>query len=230
MYATGKSLFRRMTVELFATDDDTKRILGPYFENLVALIRGAAQALQTSFTPEARAIASRRTSSSLMYDRVRHALKEFCGQIEGIQVRERYGQIRLIFGSDLAMKVKQARNGRISYIPTQLALQFVHQLQQLELNGMPPPLTNVHLKFEFNSTRTDIIAISIACPRDRNDNYWEFRVPIEPPTVSMLEQAPAEIPPEQPRLVVPKTKKDRKNRKPTKRGTRRNNDRTGETA
>lgn len=209
--------------------DEANKVLAPYFQKFLQCILKANEEQNTAIIPGARAKTRKRTISGLMNDLVTHNLRSELLDSPGITIKERYGQLQIVIStgsSGFLMKTKQTnRRKPLSFIPTQLALDFVYQLEQLQLPNMPSPLTNIILTYQWNKARTDVERVSIRCPSDELNYSWEIPIPVV--QVPHL-VAPTEDVPGSEKRVTTKKRNVRKTKKNTKRGQD-NNERKGET-
>ena len=131
-----------------------------------------------AIVPISRAKAKKRTTSNLMNDIVSHNVRSTFTGVPGFEIIERYSQTKIRFSSELLIKIKQSKNNKINFIPTQLALDFMEQVEQLRLPNMPSSVTNLILTYEWDKTRTNIIKISLLCPADKYNYHYEIPVAV----------------------------------------------------
>jgi hypothetical protein len=203
---------------MISSREEAANILAPFVNKIGRCVLKANEEQMEAVQPSARAKTRKRTISGLMNDLVAHNLKSELEGLPGITIKEKYGQTQIIFtegSSGLRMKAKQSNRRRpFSFIPTQLALDFIHQVEQLQLPEMPAPLTNVVLTYEWNRTRTEIKKMTIQCPQDELNFSWEIPITIGqlPKPVTPLDMLPDTKPTEEKRVVPKKTaKKAKKN-------------------
>jgi hypothetical protein len=133
---------------------------------------------------------SRRTEASIIHDyMVARVKSEFDGE-PGVTWVQRRGLFLLIVGNSYLIKLKKHdRRLRTHNISTQLSFDFLSQ-RQLELPGMPPAATNLHLGYQPGVT----LASSTYWITCRDGSYIEWAWPLDDfaPTVLPVEHvAPA---------------------------------------
>jgi hypothetical protein len=146
-----------------------------------------------------------------MNDFVTHRLRDCFTGRPGVTLDEKYGQTKLIFNCQYVMKCKKSTGRKLSYVDTQLMLSFMHQSR---LPGMPSPVTNVILTYEWNRPRTEIVKIALLCPANKNNYHWE--IPLAKAAEFLPVQEKQEIPSEPPletKRVKPKAKKAKETKK-----------------
>ncbi len=203
--------------------------LSPYFQSILECVLSANEEQQEALLPSARAKIRKRTQSSLMSDLVVHNLRANLDNIPDISFKEKYGQLQVIIrsgDSGYRLKTKQLKNRKLSFIPTQLAMEFLYQVGQLELPNMPAPLTNLILTFQWNRARTEIESVSIMCPDSINSYKWEISIPTSP--ISKPQIIAPELPVEKTKRVQVKNGTSKEQSKKTIRGSN-GNEKRGET-
>ena len=166
-----------------ASHEDGQSDLGRHLLELGQCVSRAKEQLNDmlSKNPEYAAKIRKRSHSNVMNDFVTHNIRERFTDAEEVILKERYGQLQVIFSCKYVMKSKKSDNlKRLSFIPTQLALGFMRQVRQLELPNMPEPTTNIVLTWQFNKTRTDIEKVAIVCPASKNTFLWTLEIPLRP--------------------------------------------------
>lgn len=206
------------------SSEEVFKDLSPFFIKFIECIQEANKEQLEAISPEARAKIKKRTVSGFMNDIISHNIREtFTGEA-GFNIEEKYGQTRLNLSSKYLIKFKKSSNKKIGYIPTQSALNFLYQLDRMQLPGMPTPITNLFLVYEWNKTRTQVTNISILCPNGRDKYSWEL--PISHVPMPLFSDIPLEsssiedIP--KPKRVRPKHPKTQ-----PQKGTKKNNGKQG---
>ena len=181
--------------------------LKPYLQIFMQCIIDANNELQ-GIPAGLRAKSRKRSFSTIMNDVVTHNLRANLADFPEVKTRDRYGQLQILFSSEYLMKCKQANSkGTLSYTQTQLALDFINQLQMLP--GMPEPITNIILTYIWDRTRTIIERVKVVCPLNKHVNKWEIVIsgPMERPMPASPILPIDYNPPSQTKRVVPKKKK-----------------------
>jgi len=195
---------------MVALQDDVYKSLSPYFNQFIKCIQDANKEQIDAIVPLSRAKAKKRTRSGLMNDIASHNIRATFTGKSGFEVIERYAQTQIRFSSKLLIKIKQSKNNKINFIPTQLALDFLGQVEQLRLPDMPLAITNLILTYEWDKTRTNIIKVSLLCPANKNDYLYEIPVAIPFIPEFATESKTVESNETQPKRVQPKMKKSKK--------------------
>ncbi len=198
---------------MVALQDDVYKSLSPYFEQFIKCIQDANKEQRDAIVPESRGKAKKRTISTLMNDIVSHNIRKTFTGVSGFEVIERYSQTQIRFSSELLIKTKQSKNNKIHFIPTQLALDFLEQVEQLKLHDMPSAITNLILTYEWDITRTNIIKISFLCPVNKRDYHYEIPVAIVTVPEFAVDSRTIEHNELKQKRVQPKIKKNRKTNK-----------------
>jgi hypothetical protein len=200
------------TFTIVASDDEANKALVKYFRKFLQSITAGSEELRNALTTEARAKARKRTISTLMNDLVTHNLREKLSDSPQIKFIDKYGQLKVVLPEGFLMKCKQSKRKRLSFINTQLMFEFMNQLP-LMLPEMPSPLTNIILTYQFNRARTEIEKVSLLCPADERNYYWELPISGVPELLPAIEHQQAPELPAEPKRVVPKARRTKKSKK-----------------
>jgi hypothetical protein len=201
------AIFTRVT-----SNDEANKAIVKYSYKFLQSITAGSEELRNALAPGALAKARKRTISSLMNDLVTHNLREKLSDSPKIQFIEKHGQLKIVLPEGFLMKCKQSNRKRLSFINTQLMFEFMNQLP-LMLPGMPSPLTNIVLTYQFNKARTEIEKISILCPADERNYYWELPITEVTELLPAIESQQAPELPAEPKRVVPKARRTKKFKK-----------------
>lgn len=191
---------------MIASQDDVYKSLSPYFDAFTKCILDGNKEQKKALNSAVRAKARRRTISGLMNDLISHEIRERFVGIPGVEVNERYAQTQLTFSSNYRLKIKQSKNRKLSFISTQLAMEFLNQVGQLQLPNMPSPVTNLILTYEWDNTRTNIVKTSLLCPATASEYHWELPITVTTMAEIITEAEPIVDSTKEIRRVKPKQK------------------------
>jgi len=197
-------------------EEQVLRELSPYIPALEAA-RAYAEDQYSSLPANIKAQARPRSQTSLMNDLVVAGLNQTLLSFPEVTTYDKYGQTIIVVrltSCTVKIKCKKVNKRlRISFIPTQQAMEFMNNsvYQQSYLN----PVINLIFGFLWNDIRTKIERIYILHPYDSNHFDWECAIarPSEaiqapPPPVDSTDSRPPK------KRVKPKKMKRRsKNKK-----------------
>jgi hypothetical protein len=192
----------------------TKQKLAPIFDKLTDAVISANKLKQKALIPEAQAIVRKRDNSGLLNSFVTHKIREVLTGFPGINFKDKNGQLQVLVVSDYTIKVKQRGKWRlVDFQDTRTALDYLHQLNP-EFPNLPNPAINLFLVYVLDITRTQIIRLSLICPKNEKQAYFEIDLIGEQQQSFplMLEEATTNIPDNKP--IVPKEKKKRITKNP----------------
>lgn len=121
-------------------------------------------------------VMSTRSQSSLMHDLVVHHIRKRFDGRPGINLTTHRNLFLMSVGGEWLIKIKKLRKGtlRASNVPTIQAQAFVEQMQ-LQLDGMPPVPTNLHLGYTLSPARSAIEGVYLVCP-DGSRLHWRWQL------------------------------------------------------
>ncbi len=148
----------------------------PYFDTFIECKNRVNKRFANLIAEESRARIKARSYSSNLNDLVVNALLEALVDAQDIQPLSKYAQTTFLFASKYRMKAKKLDDKfRISFIPTQAALNFLEFNIQLSFGGMQEP-SSVMLCYKLNPIHTEIQDVYLAWPDGKNGFLWLHKI------------------------------------------------------
>jgi hypothetical protein len=160
-------------------DDSEKEAIeffSPYFDKFLECQHAVNKRFANLIAPESRARIQSRSYSSCLNDLMIAALHEAFIDIQDIRPLKRYAQTTFLFSGQYRMKAKKFDDKfRLSFIPTQAALDFLDYNIQLSFNNMAEPLS-IMLCYRLNPIHTEIQDVYLARPDGKNNFRWLHKI------------------------------------------------------
>lgn len=123
---------------------------------------------------------SLRSQSSIINDLMVERAKQHFSDMPGVRFIRRGNGFRILLGDDYVIKLKKLNQKlQASNVMTQAVFAFITQAPgasaQLQLKGMPPPPTNLHLGYQLKGVELTNPNIWVVCP-DGMKVGWEWEL------------------------------------------------------
>ncbi len=147
----------------------------PFFDKFWECKNQVNKRYADSISAESKIDFESRTHSTIWNDFMTKSLKRAFDEM--FIPQRKYAQTTFNCSGQYHLKTKKMNDSfRILFTPTQLALEFLHYNIQLELNGMPNPMTKIILGYKLNQIHTEIEDVYLAYPNGERSFLWIYKI------------------------------------------------------